>query len=261
MDLAGKNILITGAASGIGRALAQRFAQADAAQLLLVDLDGQAVEEVAAQLRCAVARRVDVTVEAEVAGAVHEAQERFGQLDLVCSNAGIACGDGSGLAAVGGSNADWQRSWEVNVMAHVYAARAALPQMLERGSGYFLHTASAAGLLSQIGSAAYSATKHAAIGFAEALAIAHGDAGIGVSVLCPQAVRTPMLPGGDSAPQSGDGILEPAQVAEAVVDGLRAERFLILPHPEVTTYMQRKTTDYDRWLSGMRRLRRRVSPG
>jgi short-subunit dehydrogenase len=149
--------------------------------------------------------------------------------------------------------------WEVNVMAHVYGARAVLPAMIERGEGYLLHTVSAAGLLSQIGDAVYSTTKHAAIGFAESLAITHGDQGIKVSVLCPQGVATPMLAGLEQSPQAGDGILSPQVVADAVIEGLRAESFLILPHPQVLTYMQRKTADYGRWLGGMRKLRRKFA--
>jgi len=155
------------------------------------------------------------------------------------------------------TNQDWQTIWEVNVMSHVYAARAVLPGMIERGEGYLLNTSSAAGLLSQIGSAPYSTTKHASIGFAESLAITHGDQGIRVSVLCPQGVATPMTEGKEHSPQAGDGMLQPSEVAESVIQGLEEERFLILPHPQVLTYMQRKTSDYDRWLGGMRRFRRK----
>jgi NAD(P)-dependent dehydrogenase (short-subunit alcohol dehydrogenase family) len=175
----------------------------------------------------------------------------------LCSNAGIGFGDGKEGMATSLPNDRWQRMWEVNLMAHVYGARAVLPSMIERGQGYLLHTASAAGLLSQIGDAAYSTTKHAAIGFAESLAITHGEQGIKVSVLCPQGVRTPMLDGLADSPQAGDGILEPEAVADSVIEGLAAERFLILPHAQVLTYMQRKTSDYDRWLAGMRRFRRK----
>ena len=157
-------------------------------------------------------------------------------------------------------DAHWELAWGVNVMAHVYAVRAALPGMIARKSGYFLNTVSAAGLLSQIGSAVYSTTKHAAIGFGEHLAIATKEHGIGVSLLCPQAVDTPML-GGAAGSQNVDGVLAPADVAEAVVKGLEAESFLILPHPQVVTYMQRKTGDYDRWIRGMVRLRRGVIDG
>ena len=160
------------------------------------------------------------------------------------------------------ADADWQRSWEVNVMAHVHAARAVLPSMLARGEGYLLNTASAAGLLTQIGSAPYSVTKHAAVGLAEWLAITYGDRGIAVSVLCPQAVRTAMTASTENGGVAGvDGMLEPDAVAECVVQGLAEERFLILPHPSVSEYMQRKTADYDRWLAGMRRLQARYQPG
>jgi NAD(P)-dependent dehydrogenase (short-subunit alcohol dehydrogenase family) len=194
----------------------------------------------------------DVSVEADVIELVRATEERFGgPIDLFCSNAGIATGGG-----VEASNDAWQQIWDVNVMAHVYAARAVLPSMLARGEGYLLHTASAAGLLSQIGSAPYAVTKHAAVAFAEWLAITHGDQGIKVSCLCPQGVRTNML--GNGGALLGPTAIEPEQVADAVVEGLRSEQFLILPHPEVREYFRRKGDDYDRWLAGMRRLQARV---
>jgi short-subunit dehydrogenase len=177
---------------------------------------------------------------------------------LFCGNAGISIPDADGLAA-GASNADWTRIWEINVMSHVYAARALVPAMVARGSGYLLITASAAGLLSQIGSAPYSVTKHAAIGFAESLAITHGEQGIQVSVLCPQGVVTAMTRGQGDTPQAGDGMLQPEDVAHSVIEGLADGRFLILPHPQVLTYMQRKTGDYDRWLRGMQKFRRKFT--
>ena len=180
-------------------------------------------------------------------------------IDLFCSNAGIIATDGEPWWATSAPNSTWQAMWEIHVMSHVYAARACLPGMLERGTGYFLNTASAAGLLSQVGDAAYSTTKHAAIGFAESLAITHGDDGIRVSVLCPQAVATRMVGSigdGDGGTAGVDGILTPQQVADEVVQGLAREEFLILPHKEVVQYRQRKTDDYDRWIGGMRKLRR-----
>src|SRR5690606_6257213 len=155
-------------------------------------------------------------------------------------------------------DAEWQRIWSINVMAHVYAARALVPRMIARGGGYLLNTASAAGLLSQIGSAPYAVTKHAAVAFAEWLSITHGEQGIKVSVRCPQAVRPPMIGGTEEGGVAGvDGVLEPEQVADAVIAGLADERFLILPHPEVLEYLQRQAADYDRWLRGMRRLQER----
>jgi len=184
----------------------------------------------------------------------------FGHIDLFCSNAGVGGADPDIDNPGSAPNERWALAWGVNVMAHVYAARYALPGMIARKSGYFLNTVSAAGLLSQIGSAPYSTTKHAAIGFGEHLAIASKENGIGVSLLCPQAVDTPML-GGAAGSQNVDGVISPEQVAEAVVQGLAAETFLILPHPQVTTYMQRKTGDYDRWIRGMVRLRRGVIDG
>ncbi|MGD8861132.1 MAG: SDR family oxidoreductase [Myxococcales bacterium] len=258
MEIDGKVIIVTGGASGIGEAMCRRFARAGARGVVAADLDEAGAARVADEigglgLGCDVRREVDLQ---EV---VRQAEARFGPVDLLCSNAGIFRGDGAGGMATSLSNADWQQMWEVNVMAHIYGARAVLPSMIERGEGYLLHTASAAGLLSQIGDAAYSTTKHAAIGFAESVAITHGDQGIKVSVLCPQGVDTPMLAGLHDSPQAGDGLLSADAVADSVVEGLRTERFLILPHPEVRTYMERKVSDYDRWLGGMRRLRRRFT--
>jgi NAD(P)-dependent dehydrogenase (short-subunit alcohol dehydrogenase family) len=259
MQVRDKVVIVTGAASGIGKALAQRFAKEGAAGLVLADLDGPNVQAVASQLK-GVGLETDVTKEADVAGIVRMAESKFGRIDLFCSNAGIGGADPDIDNPGSPTNEKWATSWGVNVMAHVYAARYALPGMIARRSGYFLNTVSAAGLLSQIGSAAYSTTKHAAIGFGEHLAIATKENGIGVSLLCPQAVDTPML-GGAAGSQNVDGVLTPDQVAEAVVQGLAAESFLILPHPQVITYMQRKTGDYDRWIRGMTRLRRSVIDG
>jgi NAD(P)-dependent dehydrogenase (short-subunit alcohol dehydrogenase family) len=180
----------------------------------------------------------------------------YGSIDLFCSNAGIVVEGGPEVA-----DSEWQKIWSVNVMAHVYAARAVLPAMLQRRSGYLLNTASAAGLLSQIGSAPYSVTKHAALAFAEWLSITYGDAGIRVSALCPQGVRTNMLSEESGPAFLLEGAIQPEQVADAVVEGLRAETFLILPHPEVKTYFERKATDYDRWIRGMRRLQQRIQSG
>lgn len=255
MEIADKVVVVTGGAHGIGKALCERFAREGAKGVCVADLDDDAGRAVAESVGGSY-EHCDVRDEAQLQRLIAQTEESFGPIDLFCSNAGIFVGDPGGLAA-GASNAQWTAIWEVNVMAHVYAARALLPAMLERGSGYFLNTASAAGLLSQIGSAPYSVTKHAAVGFAESLAIAHGDQGIGVSVLCPQGVWTNMTQGQGDTPQAGDGMLQPADVAECVVQGLAENRFLILPHPQVATYMQRKTGDYDRWINGMRRFRRK----
>ncbi len=193
---------------------------------------------------------------------VAEAEAACGPLDLLCSNAGIAYSDAPGWMATSQPDEIWDRAWRINVMAHVWAARAVLPGMIARGGGYLLHTVSAAGLLNQIGDAVYSTTKHAALGFAEALAITHGDDGIGVSVLCPQAVRTGMFTGAGfealAAAASADGVLSPREVAAAAIDGLAEERFLILPHPQVAEYVRRKADDPGRWIGGMRKFRRRL---
>lgn len=258
MEIRDKVVVVTGGASGIGKALCKRFAAEGARAVVVADLNKKGAKAVADDIG-GLGLECDVSVEADLRHVLEVTHKHYGPVDLMCSNAGIFFGDGPEGMATSLPNDGWQRMWEVNVMAHIYAARAALPSMLERGSGYFLHTASAAGLLSQIGDAAYSTTKHAAIGFAESLAITHGDAGIKVSVLCPQGVDTPMLSGLERSPQAGDGILPAEAVADAVIEGLSAERFLILPHPQVLTYMQRKSSDHDRWLAGMRRLRRRFS--
>jgi NAD(P)-dependent dehydrogenase (short-subunit alcohol dehydrogenase family) len=252
MKLDGKVAVITGAASGIGRGLAERFAQ-EGARLLLADVDEAGVREVAEELE-AHAVAADLSREAGVLQAVETARSRLGPIDLMFSNAGIGIAGGVEVP-----DDDWDRIWRINVMSHIWAARAVLPAMLERGEGYLCSTASAAGLLSQIGSAPYSVTKHAAVGLAEWIAITYGDRGIRVSVLCPQAVRSKMTAGGDGGVAGLDGMLEPEDVAEATVRAIEEERFLILPHPEVETYMQRKVADYDRWLAGMRRLQAKMT--
>ena len=254
MELANKIVVVTGGASGIGRALSRRFKAAGAQAVVVVDMNTAGAETVAGEIG-GVAMTADVSKEADVLNVINTTEQDIGPIDVFCSNAGIA--------RLGGAEAPdtaWQKSWEVNVMAHVYAARALVPRMIERGGGYLLNTVSAAGLLNQIGSASYGVTKHAAIGFGEWLAITHGHQGIKVSVLCPQAVKTAMLTDNESTrAASVDGLMEPEELAEVVIDGLRAERFLILPHPEVLEYMQRKTGDYDRWLKGMNRLQERLA--
>lgn len=256
MEIEGSHVVVTGGAHGIGRALCQAFAAAEARVVGVADVDAAAARAVADAVGGR-ASTVDVRDGAALARLVDDAEAADGPIDLFCSNAGITLDGGPEVP-----DADWQRIWEVNVMAHVWAARALVPRMLERGGGHLLHTASAAGLLSQIGSAPYTATKHAAVGFAEWLAITYGARGLRVSVLCPQAVRTDMtahLEGGGVA--GVDGMLEPEAVAESALRGLREDRFLILPHPEVQTYVERKAGDRDRWLRGMRRLQERHAGG
>jgi NAD(P)-dependent dehydrogenase (short-subunit alcohol dehydrogenase family) len=251
MELKDKIIVVTGAASGIGRALAQRFAAEAAKVVVCVDRNEEGAKATAADVG-GVAFRVDVSREDEIAGLIETVERDIGPIDLFCSNAGIGVGGGAEAA-----NADWQRIWDINVMSHVWAARHLIPRMVARGGGYLMNTASAAGLLSQIGSAPYAVTKHAAVGLAEWLSITHGDDGIKVSVLCPQAVRTAMTAGNPDGVASIDGMMEPEVLAEVTVGCIEREEFLILPHPEVLQYMRNKTADYGRWIGGMRKLNRR----
>jgi NAD(P)-dependent dehydrogenase (short-subunit alcohol dehydrogenase family) len=261
MKAAGQVVVVTGGAGGIGRALAERFHRDGAKAVVVADIDRVGAAAVANTIG-GVALHCDVGKETEVAAMIEETEKRFGPIGLFCSNAGILAGfDLKGENVAGTSDADWARSWAVNVMSHVYAARTLVPLMKARGGGYFLITVSAAGLLSQIGSATYSTTKHAAVGFAESLAIAHRADGIRVSILCPQGVDTAMLRGHPRGPASFDGVLTPEQVAEAASAGLERESFLILPHPEVETYMRRKTENYDRWIGGMAKLQKRTREG
>ncbi|MGI5244185.1 SDR family oxidoreductase [Dactylosporangium sp. CA-139066] len=262
MRLDGKVVVITGAAGGIGSALARRFAAEKAAALVLADLDGDAAAALAASLPGeAVGVEADVTSEEQIAEVVSETLERYERIDLFCANAGITSG-----AALEASDEVWARTWAVNVLSHVYSARAVLPSMLDRGSGYLLHTCSAAGLLTAVGDAPYAVTKHAAVSFAEWLSITYGSRGIRVSALCPQGVDTPMLQEGLKAGHigakvtaAGGAVLSAEHVAETVVAGLDAEKFLILPHPEVARYYLHRATDTDRWLAGMRTLRDSLS--
>jgi NAD(P)-dependent dehydrogenase (short-subunit alcohol dehydrogenase family) len=244
-------VVVTGGAQGIGRALSVKFAAEGARAVVVADVDIEKAEQVAKDIN-GLAIKTDVSSEAEIKNLVEQTLEKYGQIDLFCSNAGIAGVYGGAEV----SNQDWQQIWEVNVMAHILAARYVLPSMLARGEGYLLNTASAAGLLTQVNAAPYSVTKHAALAFAEWLSIAHGDKGIKVSCLCPQGVRTRMLLGEDGKGENFlvAGSLSPEEVAEIVVKGIEEERFLILPHPEVAQYFRRKADDYDRWLRGMRRL-------
>ena len=255
MELSGKVIVVTGGANGIGEAMCRRFAAEGAAGVVVADLDPRA-RVIARELGSGYAVMADVAREADVRRIVTEAVHVYGRIDLFCSNAGVFTSGGEDT-----SDADWERIWKINVLAHIHAARAVVPAMLVSGSGYLLQTASAAGLLTQIGSAPYAVTKHAAVAFAEWLAITYGDQGLKVSCLCPQGVRTRMLEDADGPARTfvAATALEPARVAEAVVEGLRAERFLILPHPEVGEYFRRKADDYDRWIRGMRRLQRQMT--
>jgi NAD(P)-dependent dehydrogenase (short-subunit alcohol dehydrogenase family) len=251
MNLKDKVAVVTGGAQGIGRALAVRFAAEGARAVVVADLDIDKAEQVAKEIN-GLAIKTNVGDEADIKNLVAQTLENYGQIDLFCSNAGIA-GIYGGAEV---SNEDWQQIWDVNVMAHILAARYVVPAMLERGEGYLLNTASAAGLLTQVNAAPYSVTKHAALAFAEWLSIAYGDKGIKVSCLCPQGVRTRMLLGEDGKGENFlvAGSLSPEEVAEIVVKGIEEEHFLILPHPEVAEYFRRKANDYDRWLRGMRRL-------
>lgn len=250
MQLRDKVIVVTGGASGIGAALCRRFAVEGARAVVVADIDAEGAGRVAAEVG-GMAITADVANEADVIRIVERTTASYGPTDLFCSNAGIATPGG-----VDASDADWRRTWDVNVMAHIYAARAVLPGMLARGEGYLLQTASAAGLATQLGSAPYALTKHAAVALAEWLAITHGAAGIKVSCLCPLGVDTEMLrqTQGGIGTMLRSGALSPEAVADAVVAGLADERFLILPHPEVADYFRNKANDYDRWIRGMRRL-------
>ena len=252
MQIKGKVVVVTGGASGIGKSLCERFAQEGASAVVVSDINQAGIDQTVADISAstqALGVKTDVGNAEEVNELVAKTLDQFDHIDLFCSNAGIFTAGGENV-----STEDWQTIWDINVMSHIFAARAVLPGMLARGEGYLLNTSSAAGLLSQVGSAPYSVTKHAAIGFAEWLSISYGNKGIKVSVLCPQAVRTAMTAGGDGGVAGLDGMLEPEKLADTVIETLEKERFLVLPHPEVLTYMRRKTDDYDRWLGGMRRL-------
>lgn len=264
-----RTAVVTGGGHGIGRALCRRLHR-DGAKVVVVDLDGDAAETVAAEIT-GVARAVDVANETAMHALVAGIEQDIGPIDLFVSNAGVAFGDGESgaISAEGGLKPiddRWEACWRINVMAHVFAARALVPRMLARGGGYLVNIASAAGLLSQIGDAAYSATKHAAVAFAESLAIDYGDRGINVSVVCPQAVATRMIGIEDDTDSTDggfggndvDGIMSADEVADIVIDEALAGRFMILTHPQVATYFERKADDHDRWISGMQRFRAKL---
>jgi NAD(P)-dependent dehydrogenase (short-subunit alcohol dehydrogenase family) len=258
MNLHGAVAVVTGGASGIGRSLALRFAAEGARAVVVADLDEPGARRVAHELTCPtpLGAGLDVTDPEGVAALVDRVERDVGPIDLWCSNAGVALGPDLG------SDQDWHRSFEVHVMAHVHVARTLLPRMAARGRGHLLVTASAAGLLTEMDAAAYSVTKHGAVAVAEWLAIRHGDDGVTVSCLCPQGVRTPMLAreGAGRAVLAAGAVLDAEEVAGVVVEALADGRFLILPHPEVAEFERRRAADRDRWLAGMRRLRRRLGP-
>src|ERR1700710_2888305 len=258
MQVAGKVVMVTGGANGIGRALCEAFHRAGAAKVVVADLDLVNAEAVAASIDGA-AFKCDVGQEKDIVHLIEETERPFGPIGLFCSNAGIGGGfDPMSVNAGGISDEPWQRSGAIHVMAHVYAARHLIPLMKARGGGYFLNTISAAGLLSQVGSPAYSTTKHAAVGFAENLAISHRADGIKVSILCPQGVDTAMLRSIPKGPQSGDGDLSAEQVAQDVLAGLEQESFAMLPHPQASGSMRQQTENYDRWISGMAKIQAKM---
>ncbi len=251
MQVKNKRVVVTGAASGIGKALAVAFKKAGAQSVIAVDINMEGAEETAKDVD-GIAVKANVGQESDILNVIEKANELSGGIDIFCSNAGI----GGVHGFFDAKNEDWQNIWEVNVMSHIYAARNVLPQMLERGEGYLMSTASAAGLLTQIGSAGYSVTKAAAVSFAEWIKITYGKKGIGVSCLCPQAVRTAMTAGGPGV-AGIDGMIEPEEAAADVLDAIEKDRFLVTPHAEVLEYIKRKGTDRDRWISGMQRLQER----
>jgi NAD(P)-dependent dehydrogenase (short-subunit alcohol dehydrogenase family) len=255
LELANKIIVITGAGSGIGRALAIRFKAEGAKQIVAVDINAENARATAAMID-GVAMTADVSIEEDIVRVIETTEADIGPIDLFCSNAGVGIGPD-----LNSPNSQWQTSWDINLMSHLYAARHLVPRMVGRGGGYFLNTASAAGLLNQVGAAAYGVTKHAAIGFGEWLAIHHQHEGIKVSMLCPQAVRTAMTASDNDATTaaSADGMMEPEELADKVVEGLRGEAFLILPHEVVLEYMRNKTSNYDRWIGGMNKLMKKIT--
>lgn len=256
MDFAGKICVVTGAAQGIGRALCVALKEAGASRVVAVDLNAEKAAETA-ELVGGTAFACDVGDQNQMEGMLEKVEADIGPIDLMCSNAGILGALDPDFENIAFASTDeWNKAWAVNVMAHVHAARFLVPRMKARGGGYFMHTASAAGLLNQVGSAVYGVTKHAAVGFAEALALGHKDDGIRVTVLCPQGVDTPMLRGTAESPAKADGILSAQEVAQATLQAIRDERFLVLPHPEVAQYMQNKVENYDKWIGGMAKLQR-----
>lgn len=250
MDINGKRVIVTGAASGIGKALAEEFKNEGAAGVVLADIS-ESVKDTAQELGYE-GFVIDVSKEEEIKSLIAFTNETLGGVDIFCSNAGIA--GAFGLLEV--STEDWQQIWDINFVAHAHAAKHVIPQMLDQGSGYLVNTASAAGLLTQIGAAPYSVTKAAAVSLAEWIKITYGEKGIGVSCLCPQAVKTAMTAQGPGV-AGVDGMIEADECAKDVIDAIKKERFLVTPHQEVLEYIKRKTSDYDRWIQGMQRLQAR----
>jgi NAD(P)-dependent dehydrogenase (short-subunit alcohol dehydrogenase family) len=255
LNITDRVVVVTGGASGIGAAMARRFAKEKPSGLIVADLDVAAAEKVASEIG-ATPLHVDVADPDSNDRLIDDTEDRFGPVDLFCANAGIGFAGDEQTAPE-----RWDFMWQVNVMSHVHAARRLLPGWLARGDGYFLSTASAAGLLTNLKAAQYSVTKHAAVAFAEWLAITYGDQGIKVSCLCPMGVKTPLLDSADEFHALLDPLaIEPGEVADTVVAGLSEEHFLILPHSDVSQFFQNKANDYDRWIGGMKRLQRTVFP-
>jgi NAD(P)-dependent dehydrogenase (short-subunit alcohol dehydrogenase family) len=250
MQLKDKIIVVTGAASGIGKGLAKRFAAEGAKAVVCSDIDLEGAQATADEIG-GIAIKTNVGKEEDIINLIDTVENDIGPIDLFCGNAGILV-----LGGPEASDADWQRAWDVNMMAHVWTARHLVPRMAARGGGYFLITASAAGVLNQVGAAPYAVTKAGAVAIAEWIAMSYGDQGIKVSALCPQAVRSEMTRGFEESVASLDGLLEPENVAEACVKAIEEETFIVLPHPEVLGYMQAKASNYDKWLGGMRKLNR-----
>ena len=250
MDVTNKRVVVTGAASGIGKALCEAFHQAEAQSVIAVDMNLDGAQETADSVD-GIAVQANVGNEKDIIDVIQKADEYVGGTDIFCSNAGI--GGVPGFFEVEAS--DWQNIWDVNVQSHIFAAKHVLPQMIERGEGYLVNTSSAAGLLTQLGAAGYSVTKAAAVSFAEWVKITYGEKGIGVSCLCPQAVRTAMTAQGPGV-AGVDGMMEPDVVAQEVLKCISEEKFLVLPHTEVAEYVSRKGNDRDRWISGMQRLQK-----
>ncbi len=257
MDVKDKIIVITGGASGIGKALAELFASEGAKAIAIADMDIEGAQAVATAIGPqAKAYKLDVTDEQAVFDMVADIEKNYGDVDLYCSNAGIIFSDAPDWKTTSQTNDQWQKIWEVNVLAHVLACRAVLEKMIARGEGGFMVTASAAGLLSQIGDTSYSTTKHAAVGFAESLAITNGDDGIYVGCICPQAVKSKMTAGVEDSSAGVDGVMEADEFARRVLTQMREGRFMIRPHDTVEGYFLSKAQNYDRWIGGMRKFRR-----